>query len=98
MMWGAADRSEAASSQTRRGFAKQRQRAVVACPLSTPLCDQIALYLVIVDHDLLGHWPRLAGEDKSSVELPRLQRIVHLHMRIAFDELGAAGASHSAPA
>ena len=52
--------------------------------------------MVIIDHDGLGGRARLAGEYKPSFQFPRLQRVVHFHLRAAFDQLGAAGRTHPA--
>ena len=52
--------------------------------------------VVVIDHDLVRHRPRLAGQDKPRLELPRLQRIIHFHARVALDQLGAAGRAHAA--
>src|SRR5689334_8322728 len=53
-------------------------------------------HVVVIDHDPFRARPRLAGENKSRLQLPRLQRIVHFHLRLAFDQLGAAGRAHAA--
>src|SRR6185312_5763553 len=53
-------------------------------------------YMVVIHHHPLRTWPRLAGQDKARLQLPRLQRIIHFHLRLALDELGAAGRAHAA--
>src|SRR5664279_343865 len=64
------------------------------------LCASIqshhALNVVVIHRNLVGHRPRLAGQNKAGLELPWLQRIIHLHARIAFDKLGATGRAHAA--
>src|SRR5882757_2775536 len=57
---------------------------------------QKELDVVVVDHDLPGARLGLAGENKARLQLPRLQRIVQIHRRIALDQLGAAGRAHAA--
>src|SRR6202047_5438153 len=52
--------------------------------------------VIVVYHDLFGNRPRLAGQDEARLELPRLKRIVHFHLRIALYQLGAAGRAHAA--
>src|SRR5262245_55360979 len=53
-------------------------------------------HVVVIDHHFFRARPRLAGQDKSRLQLPRLQRIVHFHLRLALDQLGAAGRAHAA--
>src|SRR6202022_2961538 len=52
--------------------------------------------VIVVYHALFGNRPRLAGQDEARLEFPRLKRIVHFHLRIALDQLGAAGRAHAA--
>src|SRR6185369_4536158 len=53
-------------------------------------------YVVVVHDHLVRTWPRLAGQDKACLQFPRLQRIIDFHLRVALDQLGAAGRAHAA--
>src|SRR5262249_8115791 len=39
---------------------------------------------------------RLAGENEPCLQLPRLKRVIDVHLRLALDQLGAAGRAHAA--
>src|SRR6516225_4707650 len=41
-------------------------------------------YVIVVHHDLLRNRLGLAGQDEAGLQLPRLQRIVHVHLGLAF--------------
>src|SRR5579871_3254000 len=52
--------------------------------------------MVVVYHDPLGHGLCLAGQDKTLFELPRLQRIVDVHLCFALDKSRPACRAHPA--
>src|ERR1700751_5598261 len=54
------------------------------------------LDVIVVDLDLVRNRLGLAGHDENCLQLPRLQRIVHVHLGLALDELGPAGRAHAA--
>ena len=55
-----------------------------------------ASHLVVVHHQPLRLRHRLAGQNEAALDLPGLERIVGGHLRLALDQLGAAGAAHAA--
>src|ERR1700731_608103 len=54
--------------------------------------------VIVIDHDLVRNRLGLTGENKTRLQLPRLQRIVHIHLGLAFDQLGAAASICPLPA
>src|SRR5882757_10480776 len=54
------------------------------------------LDVIVIDHDPVRARPCLAGQNEPRLQLPRLQRIIHFHLCVALDQLGAAGRTHAA--
>src|SRR5882757_7578262 len=65
-------------------------------PVSTFLDHALILDVIVVHHDLLRNRFGLAGQDKPRLQLPRLQRIIDVHLRVALDQFCAAGRAHAA--
>ncbi len=55
-------------------------------------------HLIVIQRDLGRNRVRLAGQYVASRDFPRLQRIIEVHVDLAFGELGATGATHAAVA